>query len=298
MTFKLDHVVIAVKDLDQAVADYEAMGFITQYGGKHASGTTHNALITFKDGSYLELLAPTGEPPSPNGTDFSWLFQRGEHLVGFAFHSEHLEQDAAALRAKGVNIGAISEGRRDRPDGVEIRWRGAAIDDGLTMFFVEDVTPRRLRVSEDPADTTHPNGVTRIEALELLVPELTSERIEYYGKLLGAPVNAVDDRCEFYPQPDPVSNAHTILRLIVPSQDGLEAAIALHHQQIRETPEKTPGDRAEVDSAEQLRLRYQMQRDQLEQRGRSLYSLTLRTSQSPAPVFDKTHGIPIEVIVG
>ena len=59
--FKLDHVIIAVFELDQAVADYRALGFTTIYGGRHANGATHNALVCFQDGTYLELLAPTGD---------------------------------------------------------------------------------------------------------------------------------------------------------------------------------------------------------------------------------------------
>jgi hypothetical protein len=58
---KLDHVIIAVRELDQAVADYIALGFSAIYGGRHASGATHNALVCFQDGAYLELLAPTGD---------------------------------------------------------------------------------------------------------------------------------------------------------------------------------------------------------------------------------------------
>lgn len=163
---KLDHIIIAVSQLDQAVADYTALGFTTIYGGRHASGATHNALVCFQDGTYLELLAPTGDSPQPGTTDFSPLVTRGEGLIGYALLSTDLVADAADLRARGATIGGVSEGRRLRSDGVELRWRTASLDGGMSPFLIEDITPRSLRVPDDPASVTHANGVTGIARLE------------------------------------------------------------------------------------------------------------------------------------
>ena len=59
----IDHVVILVKNLDQAVADYTQLGFNVVPGGEHTDGATHNALVAFADGSYLELIAFKREAP-------------------------------------------------------------------------------------------------------------------------------------------------------------------------------------------------------------------------------------------
>ncbi len=163
---KLDHVIIGVKDLDRAIADYRALGFNAFYGGRHTSKSTHNALICFKDGTYLELLAPTGDPPQPGTTDFSVLLKAGEGLKGYALGSSDLAADAEALRARGANVGAVSEGRRLRTDGVELRWRTVALDGGMAPFLIEDITPRSQRVPDDLASVTHGNGVTGIARLE------------------------------------------------------------------------------------------------------------------------------------
>lgn len=56
-SFQLDHLVLIVDDLDAAIADYRALGFTVQFGGVHGDGQSHNALIAFQDGSYLELFA-------------------------------------------------------------------------------------------------------------------------------------------------------------------------------------------------------------------------------------------------
>ena len=57
MLQNIDHIVIVVRDLARASADYARAGFTVTPGGEHTGGATHNALITFADGAYLELLA-------------------------------------------------------------------------------------------------------------------------------------------------------------------------------------------------------------------------------------------------
>ena len=59
----LDHIVIAVADLDTAIADFRSLGFTVQPGGRHPGRTSHNALIVFADGAYFELIAWTAPAP-------------------------------------------------------------------------------------------------------------------------------------------------------------------------------------------------------------------------------------------
>ena len=59
MIQSIDHIVILVRNLEEAIADYTALGFTVTPGGVHADGATHNALVPFDDGSYLELIAFT-----------------------------------------------------------------------------------------------------------------------------------------------------------------------------------------------------------------------------------------------
>jgi hypothetical protein len=58
--FPLDHLVIAVNDLAQTMRDYQSLGFTVQPGGKHPGRQSHNALVVFEDGTYLELIAWVG----------------------------------------------------------------------------------------------------------------------------------------------------------------------------------------------------------------------------------------------
>lgn len=60
MTLPLDHIVIAVQDLERSIADYTALGFNVLRGGEHPGRSTHNALVVFADGAYFELIAQRG----------------------------------------------------------------------------------------------------------------------------------------------------------------------------------------------------------------------------------------------
>ena len=54
MLRQLDHVVFVVRDLPGAIDDYRRRGFTVTPGGEHVDRQTHNAVIPFADGSYLE----------------------------------------------------------------------------------------------------------------------------------------------------------------------------------------------------------------------------------------------------
>ncbi len=195
MTLSLDHVVICVADLETAMADYYDLGFTVIYGGRHASGTTHNALICFADGTYLELMALTGEPePLPDTADYSHLLMDGEGIIAYAFVSTDLEAEVAGLRLRGIDVDEVSEGGRWREDGVELRWRTAQIGSGMQPFLIEDLTPRYLRVPDDVAVTTHANGANGIGSLIVSLHPFTLERVAWFARLFGAAPEKLDER--------------------------------------------------------------------------------------------------------
>src|SRR3989338_6231807 len=52
----IDHIVIVVQNLDEAARNYEKLGFTVVPGGRHPVGS-HNVLISFADGSYIEIIS-------------------------------------------------------------------------------------------------------------------------------------------------------------------------------------------------------------------------------------------------
>lgn len=197
---KLDHVVIVVKNLDQAVADYQQLGFTVTPGGEHADRQTHNALIGFADGSYLELIAFRVE-----GTTEShpwWRFVGiGGGFADWAVHTDDVTAAVAELQALGLPYSATRDGGRLRPDGVRLHWRGTtpAPERGLP-FLIEDLTPRDLRVPSG-LSTEHANGAVAIATVVIAVSDLDAAA-QQYGGLLGYPLAD--------PAPDPLLASLTI----------------------------------------------------------------------------------------
>lgn len=184
MSLSLDHAVIAVHTLEAGIRDYRALGFTVMRGGTHANRATQNALITFSDGTYLELLTATGEPPVPDVIDFGILLQNGEGLVGFALRSGDIEADAARLQADGFLVDEVIPGERRREEGTVIRWKLALLDGGFVPFLIQDVTRREWRIPDDPAVTTHPNRAVGLRGVEIAVRNMPTAW-DRYTRLFG-----------------------------------------------------------------------------------------------------------------
>ena len=177
---QLDHIVIAVHDLAQAIADYEALGFTVTPGGQHPGRTSHNALVVFADGAYLELIAWQG--PAPEERWWRDLQQHGEGLVDFALLPDDTVAVAEAARARGLDV-VPRDGARRRPDGRELQWQTARHATPDVPFLCGDITPREWRVPEGPV-RTHANGATGVASLSVAVADL-EVTLQRYRALLG-----------------------------------------------------------------------------------------------------------------
>jgi hypothetical protein len=193
---QFDHAVILVNDLEKASGDYKALGFHVFFGGEHADGKTHNALIVFRDGTYLELLAPTSpalldQLDPTDKSSFMFLFARGEGFGGYAMLSPDLEEAVGRMQQRGLPIQLRPPGGRKRPDGQALRWQSAMLEGTMTPFFIQDDTARNLRVPNDPDTVRHPNGVTGVAGIMIAVHEL-DEGIMRYSAILDAPPQQQD----------------------------------------------------------------------------------------------------------
>ncbi len=176
MRQSIDHIVIAVTDLDKAVADYTALGFTVLPGGEHPRGS-RNALIVLADGAYLEIIAFARPVPG-----FRWwrvLDEAGSGLVDYALlPADDLDKDTARIRNAGIAIEGPIDGERLQPDGTRIAWRSSRPPEPDIPFLCEDVTPRALRVPEGAA-RRHANGVTGIAGVTVAVRDLAASVARY-----------------------------------------------------------------------------------------------------------------------
>ena len=168
MLTRLDHLVILVRDLDLASADYERLGFTVTPGGEHADGLTRNALVPFEDESYLELVAFL-DPEDPKDNVWGWRrFVPHEGLIDYCISSDDLDADVRRLESLGFGVDGPDDGGRRLPDGTSVRWRSARIrqEGRIFPFLIEDLTPRELRVPGGSA-TRHQNGATGVSRLDI-----------------------------------------------------------------------------------------------------------------------------------
>ncbi|CAN7199346.1 VOC family protein [Bosea sp. LjRoot237] len=177
--FRIDHAVIVTDDLDRAIADWRARGFTVEPGGTHPRGSV-NALISFSDGAYIEIIAfPVPQP------DFFWwrvLQADGPGPIDLALLPEDLDAALSRAGAARLGYGPPQDGGRKRPDGETLVWRTARPEATDLPFFCSDVTPRDLRV---PAPPQHPNGATGISGISIVVGDLAAAALRWQA-LTGA----------------------------------------------------------------------------------------------------------------
>jgi catechol 2,3-dioxygenase-like lactoylglutathione lyase family enzyme len=182
-SFKIDHIVIMVDDLAAAMEDYRALGFTVLAGGKHEANPTHNALVVFEDGVYLELIALQPGSTSPRSPRLQRWLAAGPGLVDMALLPADIEADIAAARQRGVVIEDAEPGGRLRPDGQQIAWKTANLKGAGLPFFCADVTPRSLRAPEGGA-RQHSNGAAGVANVTIAVTNLEASAGQYRA-LLG-----------------------------------------------------------------------------------------------------------------
>jgi methylmalonyl-CoA epimerase len=96
----VDHVVIAVKDLDASIAQFEKnFGVPVSDQGERQGAGFKNAYFRF-DESYLELVSPTDET-GPVGRRVA---ASGEGVYLIALRVDNVEKTVQELRDKGVRL--------------------------------------------------------------------------------------------------------------------------------------------------------------------------------------------------
>ncbi len=97
----IDHLVIAVNDLQKAVDDYQKMGFKAEHVGRVTPFGNRQALLYMGDRSnYIELV----EPMSTDSPVARTLQRRGEGIHLIALAVEDVTQATAEMKSKGMQL--------------------------------------------------------------------------------------------------------------------------------------------------------------------------------------------------
>ena len=109
MISNLDHLIIAVKDLDQAEKNYKKiLGTNPVWRGKHKSLGTANSIFNFKN-TYLELLTADGEGLGAELVK-NLIQENGDGLAGIVFGVDDMPQTVKQLKQEGYEISDPAEG--------------------------------------------------------------------------------------------------------------------------------------------------------------------------------------------
>lgn len=165
--YSIDHVVLAVRDLDEAGERLRAEhGVSSVPGGVHPGWGTGNRIVPLGV-DYVELISvvdPDVGRATPLGRALLELTADG-HDRWFAVCLADTDLEATAARL-GLRV---EPGSRTRPDGAQIAWRGAGLDDDLRAgwlpFFIAWDSPPELHPGRAPA--SHDAGPTGIAGIDL-----------------------------------------------------------------------------------------------------------------------------------
>ena len=166
MTYRIDHAVFAVRDLDVAGERWaDEYGLATSPGGRHARWGTANRIAPLGP-DYLELISVV-EPDVAAGTVLGRtlleLTADGDRWFSLCLADDDLEGTATRL---GLEVEA---GSRTTPHGGEVRWRSAGIDapgrEAWLPFFIAWDVPPELHPGRAPA--RHREDIDGIASAEI-----------------------------------------------------------------------------------------------------------------------------------
>jgi len=158
---KIDHVTVAGEHLDAMRKALTAVaGLPTEYGGPHSNHATEMALVSFRDGSYLELMGiqANPDPAAVAAHDWSKFLRNNAGPCAFALRVTDIGAEVRQLKSAGIATGTAEAAGRTRPDGTKLAWQTVNVGPGrrgsLFPFLIADLTPRENRAYPSGKPTT------------------------------------------------------------------------------------------------------------------------------------------------
>jgi catechol 2,3-dioxygenase-like lactoylglutathione lyase family enzyme len=178
----LDHVVIAVRDLDAGIAAYrKLLGRPPGWRGEAGGDGTATAGFPLANVT-AELIAPAGDGPGADRLR-AVLDTQGEGLASLAFAVDDVEGAHRRLARLGLDPEPVTAGESaDAATGARRRWRrtraATAATHGVRMFLIERDAP----VPVPPPAA--PDGVSGLDHVVIRTPD-PERAAALYGARLG-----------------------------------------------------------------------------------------------------------------
>lgn len=202
----IDHLLIAVDNLDNPKREYEKYGFTVVYGGSKEKAI--NALIFLTDGTLIELIGKDRIPKYwtfLNHAGITKIFglmkdrismfgnvQSG--LFNYCIYTSDIKANLRYLKSANIRCGKIVSLSRKREDNVKIKWQLIGTYPYDLPFYINDYQPSRL---SDSSLTIHANGVVAIDTLFIETIDFVKYR-QIYNQLYNQ-------------KPEMVKNANSLM---------------------------------------------------------------------------------------
>jgi catechol 2,3-dioxygenase-like lactoylglutathione lyase family enzyme len=143
----IDHMPLAVKDVERAADQYRRLGFAIK-PGRHHDNSIRTALVKFPDGSGIELITASKDV-DPLAASYVQLLAQGEGPAFLGFHARDFDRFLGVFAASGIRHSGAEE-------------MHAPLDPRMSfIFFVQDNRSKTDR----PAHFAHPNTAVAMSAV-------------------------------------------------------------------------------------------------------------------------------------
>ena len=164
MINSLDHLIIAVNNLDEAENNYKKIfGMEPVWRGEHKELGTSNSLFNFNN-TYFELLSATGDGLGAALVNY-YLDQDGEGLIGLVLGTDNIEGAASSIREKGYVVAeaTLGEGSNFKDNNTR-KWKNLFLPPELTrgiFSFIIEHTDGELP-SQNNTKASNPNKLDHL----------------------------------------------------------------------------------------------------------------------------------------
>ncbi len=141
MISSIDHLIIAVKDINDAEENYRKIfGMEPVWKGEHNELGTANVIFNFKN-TYFELLSANGDGLGAELVN-SAIEEQGDGLIGVVFGTNNIEESFSTLKKSGYLVTEPTEGEGIDNKTQKIRkWKNLFLPPELTRgifsFIIE-----------------------------------------------------------------------------------------------------------------------------------------------------------------
>ena len=159
MISSIDHLIIAVKDINKAEENYRKIfGIEPVWKGEHKALGTSNVIFNFKN-TYCELLSANGDGLGASLVDNA-IEENGDGLIGIVFGTNNTEESFCKLKKLDYLITEPSEG-----EGIDIntkkirKWKNLflppELSRGIFSFLIEHTEGALPTLDKYPKDTVN-----------------------------------------------------------------------------------------------------------------------------------------------